>query len=286
MPGPVCISCGYALAGLARESLCPECAFPVARSLDASTLLRTAEPGWLKRLWIGFRLLNFALRAWLAALIAFIPGLLVILASELSFIARAIANHLMAAVGVLLAAGLGAGLLCIAPGLWLITAPTHGPQSPPARHRLALRWLGIPLALLPLILIPISPMWRLTSLPQPGIYAARAGVQVAGLAAVYALTLILEHYERCAPHTPTGRAHRSGSPRHNLAVAAVLFIIGWVLTFSQSRVVVTMPLGFAPLILAIAFMSFDNTFSRLRRSIEAERAIAGREAASQHASPM
>jgi len=52
-----CFGCGYSLRGLHQESKCPECGLPVARSLDR-TLLRFADPAWVRSLADGMRLIS------------------------------------------------------------------------------------------------------------------------------------------------------------------------------------------------------------------------------------
>lgn len=51
-----CSGCGYNLRTLGRDALCPECALPVAKSLDGAHL-ESADPMWLRRQMWGLRLL-------------------------------------------------------------------------------------------------------------------------------------------------------------------------------------------------------------------------------------
>lgn len=272
-PEPRCISCGYSLAGLPRESLCPECAFPVARSLDATPLLRTAEPCWLRGVWLGFRLLRLAMMSWLIALLAMLPALCIMLLAMSFNIGPSDPPWLQlitAVVSVFAGACFLIGLLLLAVGLWLVTVPTHGPQCPPLCDRLPLRWLGIPLALMPLFLLALTPVWRLSNLPQPGILAIRAGVQVSGLAALFLLARIVEHFERGTPSPPPDLLSQGRSLRRNLIGLAIIFILGWLILIVNSSFIFTMPMGFAPFLLGLNLMGFDGSFKRLRDGIADE----------------
>ncbi len=55
-----CLSCGYDLTGLARSSVCPECATPLKFTLEASNLLRSWPAPMLNRLRRGVYMLAVA----------------------------------------------------------------------------------------------------------------------------------------------------------------------------------------------------------------------------------
>lgn len=266
-----CISCGYSLAGLPRESLCPECAFPVARSLDASHLLRTADPRWLAGVASGFRWLRLAMMSWLIAVIILLPGMALTL-----FVGTFVGSGpmwyelVMTLIGLLCFSAGVIGLLLGSAGLWKITAPTHGPQAPRARHRLPLRWIGVPFLVLPIIALAAGPMWRLSQLPDAGIYAVRAAFQIAGIAGIYFLAKVLEHFERSTPDSRPNLSRRTRNVRHNLAGLVFLFAIGWVVNFTSAGMGASMPLGFAPFLFIFAFMGFDDAFKSLRDAIAVE----------------
>lgn len=61
-----CARCGYNLRGLRADGLCPECATPIARSLQAKRL-RFADPDWLDKLRLG---VAYQLRTLLLATLA------------------------------------------------------------------------------------------------------------------------------------------------------------------------------------------------------------------------
>lgn len=75
--GASCLTCGYSLAGLAREGVCPECARPVADSLihRPYAMMDDADARWL---YAGARRFSRALRAVLAA----VPLILLAFAAE------------------------------------------------------------------------------------------------------------------------------------------------------------------------------------------------------------
>jgi hypothetical protein len=54
-----CLKCSYNLRTLAVDSLCPECALPVARSIRGD-LLKHADPRWVRKLTDGAELLFIA----------------------------------------------------------------------------------------------------------------------------------------------------------------------------------------------------------------------------------
>lgn len=98
-----CARCGYNLRGLRSDGLCPECATPIARSLQGN-LLRFADPAWLDKLRFGV-----ALRLWN------------ILFSVLAGIGGGIARRLGISVAPILA-GIAAAILALV-ATWCITAP-------------------------------------------------------------------------------------------------------------------------------------------------------------------
>jgi hypothetical protein len=72
-----CAACGYDLAGLAPEGVCPECTHPIAKSLEAP-LLRFADPAWLERTTEGLRLHAASMR-WLVIAAGFFLGAFLVL---------------------------------------------------------------------------------------------------------------------------------------------------------------------------------------------------------------
>ncbi len=78
-----CIQCGYNLRGLDRETVCPECAREVERSLHGRWL-RFAEPSWLNALRFGTVLMLWNLLITLAT--AVVAGILAFSGSPIAWI--------------------------------------------------------------------------------------------------------------------------------------------------------------------------------------------------------
>ena len=70
-----CSRCGYDLQSLPKDSLCPECGYPIAKSVRGD-LFRFADPTWVKKLGHGTYLVGLGLLAYVASLltIAFGPS--------------------------------------------------------------------------------------------------------------------------------------------------------------------------------------------------------------------
>jgi len=71
-PSPIsCLSCGYSIAGLAPDSFCPECAYPIARSAAAHQIFgdSIANPLALSRLFRSLGALELAVALWLLTVI-------------------------------------------------------------------------------------------------------------------------------------------------------------------------------------------------------------------------
>src|SRR5258706_9556058 len=63
-----CLRCGYNLRTLSIDARCPECATPIASSLDP-TLLRYADPSWTHALGQALGLMIFSLLVQVAYLL-------------------------------------------------------------------------------------------------------------------------------------------------------------------------------------------------------------------------
>ncbi|MBE7506563.1 MAG: hypothetical protein HS101_09790 [Planctomycetia bacterium] len=121
-----CVGCGYNLRTLARDAKCPECAVPVADSVDAF------PPAFLFRRWSSIRWIRLGLLLWVLSILAWAGGLIyctmrVAWATELWIAARwsynaVIQGHVSWVIEV-------AGLICLCRGViiesrraWRLTA--------------------------------------------------------------------------------------------------------------------------------------------------------------------
>jgi hypothetical protein len=129
-----CSRCGYNLRLLTRDSLCPECATPVAHSFDASPW-RLAPARWLHRVALGVRLLWLGTLAIPAALtLALVGGLIGI---GTMFRPLVLLFPLLACLKV--------GLLVTVGGFWYLATPSqHLDVQRYNRRRRAIRILGLP----------------------------------------------------------------------------------------------------------------------------------------------
>src|SRR5689334_8003695 len=92
-PNTPCRSCGYDLYGLPTDGRCPECGTLVALS-TGSDYLRYSNPKWVRRLFVGVRLIIWGIAIMVFAFIASIPlnfatpsgGMALIAAGILTFI--------------------------------------------------------------------------------------------------------------------------------------------------------------------------------------------------------
>lgn len=77
----LCMGCQYELAGLASDSVCPECGMSIARSLTGD-LLANADPHWLKKIYTGFRLIIYSVLVPLVLMILSLLGVFVFVLIE------------------------------------------------------------------------------------------------------------------------------------------------------------------------------------------------------------
>lgn len=129
---PACIGCGYDLAGLSRDRVCPECGTPVEKSYQPD-LLRNRSPGYLWQLKSGLAFVLNGLLCWVAILALSIVG-----AIGLQFLAPGIAQSLP--IGVDFAFVLCSLLMLF--GWWQITTPDPGrvTSGRDVRPRRIIRW--------------------------------------------------------------------------------------------------------------------------------------------------
>ena len=129
-----CIRCGYDLAGLGRDGLCPECALPVAESLERSPLLRGADLEWLKAVESGLRAVDRAMTVLVGLLIGMIA--LVAVGIVLDAVGWSAAMPIPGAVAAVVMGGVviaAAGLHLY--GCWRAAVPTPACRRPRSMGR-------------------------------------------------------------------------------------------------------------------------------------------------------
>jgi hypothetical protein len=129
-----CLNCGYDITGLARESVCPECALPLKDTLEASALLRGYPKSLIRRIDWGV-----CLMAWSPlALVCGLPIAAILMAPL--FLVRTADTWIGVAIGL----GLGClGAVCsFGAGAVLLSRSIPGRPLRPAWAPIVLRYLG------------------------------------------------------------------------------------------------------------------------------------------------
>ncbi|MCA9280287.1 MAG: hypothetical protein H6815_05910 [Phycisphaeraceae bacterium] len=123
--GTLCLRCGYDIAGLDIDSVCPECAEPIKYSMRGDRL-EYADPDYVRKLARGAMLIPNAVVFGLLVIVA-----ILVIAVFLSSIAPAIANLVPGSLKLAfyICSVLGA---C---GWWLLTTPDPIEQDTPQRMR-------------------------------------------------------------------------------------------------------------------------------------------------------
>ena len=223
MPGPdaVCLACGYDLAGLPASGDCPECALPIARSLDRPPLLRGADPGWLQRTHRGLSGLAAAMRVLLWVILVVVGSLIVDLLFRNVFgLDPGGVVHEAVLEFALFAALLASAVLHLR-GTWLMTGGTFGGYAPPARARFIVRWTGL--------LLPFCGgstfVWgsMVAGLPPKAQFAVAGVMQLVAVAYLLGLARLLEALERRTPDWSADHALRYRNVRKN--IYGVLIIV-------------------------------------------------------------
>lgn len=261
----VCIRCGYELRGLAADSLCPECALPVARSLERSPLLRGADREWLAGVHAGAGRLHRAARI----LLGFVVGLLVIVI--LAVAADAVGVRVPIRLPDPLVRVLASGLMAVVAwlhiiGCWRIAAPTHGGYAPPAWARLGVRICGIALPITVGLTVIVGGLMR--GLPRPAQIATHVAFQFNALLFFFALAAVLEHLERRTPGWDDSLRRRHRNVRKNLWGVAILAALFY---WAGRRGGGGGDWGLA--VFGIAYLCMDGAIARVRRAVGLEWAV-------------
>ncbi len=266
-----CLKCGYELSGLATDGVCPECACPVARSLESRTWLRAADPEWLRRVIRGVKCLAISHLlvaiglAWLLVMMVALP-LAMWLSPEDA--APRIAGYLGVGFSLSLAAGgvVWAGLTVV--GSWWASAPAQTPYGVGPWRRWVWR-LGA-VAVVFHGGLTVSRLVEWTGLPAWLKFVSLAvsqGLIVCFLSAMIgALQLLERQTESMTPHL--ARTHRN--VRKNYAGLAILFTFSWFLVYRGRA----LP-GVDLIWMALMLISMVSLSRRLGRALQSEQ-LAGK----------
>ncbi|MDX9912848.1 MAG: hypothetical protein RBS39_13570 [Phycisphaerales bacterium] len=139
-----CVSCGYALDGLAPDGICPECATPIARSMQG--FLKGGDPRWVATLHVGARLSQIGMIGALITLMTWLCFALFAVYSFLSGTSSDIsAGMLTTSICVSIIPAFAAVTL-IPLGCWLITTPLSASMAEGLRDRALFRWSTLTIA--------------------------------------------------------------------------------------------------------------------------------------------
>jgi hypothetical protein len=180
-----CLQCGYDITGLPRESVCPECALPLRKTLEAAMYLRSYPQALVRKIDQGVR--------WIActpvALAAGVPlGTFLMVVWDLF-------DHEAPIRGLVVGFALGcvAAAACFGLGAVRLTSLLEGGPVRPDWARLALRYVG-PVAA---ALDGVSPLvqWAGPNLSHVPSLAFRAACQLTSLIAVGATLRLFQSLE-------------------------------------------------------------------------------------------
>lgn len=262
----VCLSCGYDLTGLPDSGLCPECAFPIARSRERSAFLRTADPAWLARIHRG--LLDYT---WSATTLlgCFIGGI----ALALTFEAIAPTGD---RIGPWLVRGLPLVMLAAATLLHVgacmrLSAGTHGGFSRSTTVRGLLRTAGL--------LAPLYVVYTATGLAQsvgsPVVAAILHGAfQFTAFAFLFSLAAVLRGLESRTPAwTPALRRRHTNVRKNLIGLLIILALAYWLPVIRSGRPTAGARDGGVSLFV-IAYVLMASAVSRVRGAVADELAAA------------
>jgi hypothetical protein len=207
-----CLSCGYDITGLAREGVCPECAFALKDTLEASTLLRGCPAPLVQRIRRGVLLLAWSATAPvcglpLGSIIGMVWALLPGTSGEGAWMGLV--------VGLIV--GLLASAFCFIVGAVLLTRPSPARPLRPAWARLTLRYGG-PAGALIAMASPLL-LWVPVAIDPVASFLIRAVCQGMMMAALVSMIRVCAAIER---QTQTAGTYRY---IYNWGVLGVLALI-------------------------------------------------------------
>ena len=144
----VCLGCGYNLRGLAGDGVCPECAWPVARSMHGR-LIRFADAAWSGRVARGVQCVYYSVLTCVLTFVLFVLVLVCGMAGAQADFWETVLTFVVSVFGLTMLA-----LFVLYPmGWWLATTPDLSESDDHARDRAILRFTG-------LLLLPTLCAWR------------------------------------------------------------------------------------------------------------------------------
>jgi hypothetical protein len=268
----LCIRCEYDLSGLPAEGACPECALPIERSIERSTLLRDADHPWLGRIHAGLWDLE---RAIVIPVVLLGTSLLLMLAALiLSSVVLGTDSVTSWAVGV----GGGLALLAAASlhirGCIRLGAGTHPDYTPPAFARVSVAIGGG--AVFPALgSLALLGAWTQASLVLLELnLLAIALAQAVGVAFCFGLASVLHTLEHHLPTWSPEIAKRQRNVRKNLYALAIVLAVSWIaILFGRIAAPNSSTLG-GLFWIGIAYVALHIAIRRTRREVELEIAAA------------
>jgi hypothetical protein len=236
-----CLSCGYDITGLARESVCPECALPLKDTLEASALLRGWPPALVRRIRLGVFLLAMSPTCLLLGLaIGLWIGIFMAMPSQAGI------SEFIQGTEIGLVIGCVLGALCFVAGCELVTRVIPARPMHPPWARVTLRVTGL-FAVIAAGLAPFGSLLVLNNDPWATLLI-RFVSQVVVLVALASLIRVCQAIgKQTQAGVVTGRknidsAGADGTPKNTgawgaLVLLALVWIVGyWVLPLAFSGV--------------------------------------------------
>ncbi len=229
-----CIRCGYDLAGLTAESMCPECGCEVRRSLESRQWLRAADPVWLRGVCRGLTVMHVCLRVLVWALFAM--GTSFVLFGVLYAAGVAAANGFWSALGKILTGTvvyviLPAWGLAFSVGMWWTSEAAQPPYGPTRAWRTVARVsclaMSEVLALASYRAAMSFPITRLAG----GVLIALTQAAILGLFFSY-VEILGAHAARTLAMNSTLERTISKA-RQNLLGVCILMVMSWMWLFKS-----------------------------------------------------